>query len=58
MRVIVPTTTFGLGIDCPDITHVINRETPNTSEELIQEAGRVGRNGSQSDAILYTGSKK
>lgn len=58
LRVIVATTAFGLGIDCSDITRVINWGTPNSLEELIQEAGRAGRNGFQSDAVLYTGSKK
>lgn len=58
MRVVVATTAFGLGIDCPDICHVINWGAPNSLEELIQEAGKGGRDGCQSDGILYANSKK
>lgn len=53
LRLIVATTAFGLGVDCPDITRVINWGAPSTMEELIQESGRAGRNGGQSEAILY-----
>ena len=57
LRVIVATTAFGMGIDCPDISRVINYGTPNSLEELIQEGGRAGRDGCQSDAILYARAK-
>ena len=53
LRIIIASTAFGLGIDCKDIACVINYGTPNTLEELVQEMGRAGRNGDQSNAILY-----
>ena len=53
LRLIITTTAFGLGVDCREITHVINWGVPNSLEELVQEMGRAGRNGSQSEAILY-----
>ena len=39
LRLLISTTAFGLGVDCPDIERVINRGTPNTLEELVQETG-------------------
>ena len=55
LRLIIATTAFGLGVDCRDITRVINWGVPNSLEELVQETGRADRNGSQSEAILYYG---
>ena len=52
LRLVIATNAFGLGVDCPNITRVINWGTPNTVEELVQQTGRVGRDGSDSDAIL------
>ena len=53
LRVIIATSAFGLGIDCPDIARVINWEPPNLLENLVQESGRAGRNGDPAEAILY-----
>ena len=53
LRVLIATSAFGLGVDCPDITRVINWGPPPTLEDLLQQSGRAGRNGCQSEAILY-----
>ena len=53
LRLIIASSAFGLGVDCKDIIRVINYGTPNTLEELVQEIGRAGQNGSQAEAILY-----
>lgn len=53
MRLLVATTAFGMGVDCPDIAKIINWGCPNTLEELVQETGRGGRDGRQVQAILY-----
>ena len=53
LRLIIATSAFGLGVDCPDITRVINWGPPPTLEDLLQQSGRAGRDGTQSEAILY-----
>ena len=53
LRLVIATSAFGLGVDCPDIARVINLGTPNIIEELVQQTGRAGRDGSNADAILY-----
>ena len=53
LRLVIATSAFGLGVDCPDITRIINWGAPNTIEELVQQTGRAGRDGREADAILY-----
>ena len=53
LRLLIATTAFGLGVDCKDIKRVINYGTPGTLEELVQELGRAGRDGSEAEAVLY-----
>ena len=53
LRLIIATNAFGLGVDCADITRIIHWGSPNTLEELAQETGRAGRDGSHSEAILH-----
>ena len=52
LRVVIATTAFGLGIDCPDVRHVINFGLPSDIESYVQETGRAGRDSLPSLATL------
>ena len=53
LQLVIATSAFGLGIDCPDIRRVIHWGVPNTVEEYIQETGRAGRNNAKAESIIY-----
>ncbi|EEA20986.1 ATP-dependent RNA helicase dbp2 [Talaromyces marneffei ATCC 18224] len=51
--IMVATDVASRGIDVRDITHVINYDYPNNSEDYVHRIGRTGRAGAKGTAITF-----
>ncbi len=51
-KIMIATSSFGLGIDKPDIRYIINYDLPESIEDLSQQQGRCSRDGKYGVCIL------
>ncbi len=52
VRILVATDVVGRGIDVSSISHIINHDIPQSSDDYVHRVGRTGRMGR--DGVAYT----
>lgn len=53
VKVLIATDVAARGLDIPDVTHVINFDTPQTYDDYVHRIGRTGRGGKTGNALTF-----
>ena len=53
IRVVFATVAIGIGVNIPEVRHLIHLDVPRTVESYYQEIGRAGRDNKPARATLY-----
>lgn len=58
VRVMVATDVAARGLDIPNVSHVINFDTPQNYEDYIHRIGRTGRAGAAGHALTFIDARR